>query len=209
MGVASGEITIGHYEIRCPIQGFEQFRRSLVEQVLEEQGGADSGQINCQAITWAEAQESLKMLERYIGLTGKKSQYTAHIPTAREARLEGERPIDHPDRHIDVLAEQGERIGSAGKDVGVVRSGSKSPASKIDTCAPVRIPVVSPAAEVELGVAAGGQGKRRAELRITLDRAPQKVERQGVLLPIEGEQVREGTQVQIVGTEIVRRPFGR
>ena len=67
----------------------EQVCRRLVEASTEEISFANRGQIHCHAVTRAEAQEGLKMLDRETGLAGKDPEHTAPVPTGSEARVEG------------------------------------------------------------------------------------------------------------------------
>jgi hypothetical protein len=85
--------------------------RGLLEPATEEKGFANSVQIGCPAIAGAEAQVSLKRLEREVGLPGKNSEQTAEVPPARMARVEGEATVNQPQRNIDVLAEISEDKG--------------------------------------------------------------------------------------------------
>lgn len=77
MRVAGRENAIGHWETRRGFERREQIGCRLVEPATKELGLANSRQISCKAITRAEAQVGLEMLECEIGLTGKKPEQGA------------------------------------------------------------------------------------------------------------------------------------
>ena len=79
MRITGRENAVGHRETRSPFERFEQLCRRIVEPAAEEVGFANSVQIICPAITRAEAQEGLKMLEREIGFAGKYPENAAPV----------------------------------------------------------------------------------------------------------------------------------
>ena len=85
----------------CQFEPREQVCCRLVETATDEVSFANSVQIICHAITRAEAQAGLEMLEREIGLTAK----TLSTPSSANRRawlgLSVKATVDQPDRGIE------------------------------------------------------------------------------------------------------------
>src|SRR6516225_4875804 len=125
-------------------QRYDQLCRCIVKPAIEEQGVANSDQIECLSIARAEAQRRVKMLERDVGLTSKEPELPAGKPSASKAWVEGETTVDQRDGCIDVLAEVAENEGRDGEDVRVVRVYLKGSPGQIDAFAPVPLRIFGP-----------------------------------------------------------------
>ena len=97
MRVAGSENAIGHRKARRQFERGEQVCRRLVEPAAEEVALRQFRSDKCHAITRAEAQIALKMLEREIGLAGKNPEQCAPVPAAGVARVESEATVDQPE----------------------------------------------------------------------------------------------------------------
>src|SRR5215471_495721 len=113
MRIAGSEDAVGHREGRGKIERREQVCRRLLEPATEEVGFANSVQIDWHTVARAEAEVSLKVFEREIGLPGKNPEQSTPVPPPRQARVEGETPVDQSERDIDVLAKISEDEGRA------------------------------------------------------------------------------------------------
>jgi hypothetical protein len=89
------------------------------------------------AVTRAEAQGRLEVLDREIELAGVSPQSGAPYPTACKARVETKRTVDQPYGDIDVLPERPEHDGSIGEDVWVIPGAPETPPRQIDPLAAV------------------------------------------------------------------------
>src|SRR6516164_7441146 len=101
----------------------------------------------------AEAPVPLEMVDCNIGLTGKQPQKGTPKPPVGKTRPRAERSIHQGDRGIDVLAKIAKQIGTAGKKVGVLRRDTQGAPRQIQPRVTVRLPVIRPAVEIELGMA--------------------------------------------------------
>src|SRR6516165_4939118 len=126
------------------------------------------------------------MVDRNIGLTGEQPHKAASKPALSKAGPDCESSIDQADSGIDLFTKVAERIGYSSEDVRVVRGYSKRAPRQIEARSAVRLPVLGPAVEIELGAAVGCQRKGRTVIRIALDRPPEQVERLNEPVFLEG-----------------------
>src|SRR6516164_3954791 len=209
MRIARGEQAVSQRKSGKLFQRHDQLCRCIGKPAVEEQGVANSDQIECLSIAWAEAQGRVEMLERDVGLTGKKPELPAGKPSASKARIEGETTVDQRDGGIDVLAEVAENEGRDGENVSVVRAYLKGSPGEIDALAPIPLRVFGPAIDVQLRIRPPRYRKGDAVTGIPLNRSLEQVECHGIPFPLPGIEVWEGAQIQIVGCKVVCRPFDR
>ena len=159
-------------------------------------------------ITRAEAQRSLEMLNREVGVPLPQPEPTAAEPPEGETRVKLSGAVDQGGGGIKVFAEISERVGSAAKDIGILPGDPQRPPGKIDAFAAVCRRVLCPSDNVENLVAMRRQGKGRTVTRIAFDRLSKQFQRPLDPSPA-GFVKRQGAQIEIVGSEIARRPFRR
>src|SRR5215469_15421391 len=155
MRITGCENPIGHDEIRSLLQRREQLCRGVVEPTIVKESLANPGQIVCQPIAGAQAQKPLEMLQRQIGLAGKKPNQTAQIPTASKTRIESETAVDQLHCDINVLAIVPEHQSNDSKDAGVVGAALERLSGKLDTCVPITLRLCRPAVYLEQVVTSG------------------------------------------------------
>src|ERR1700730_14709755 len=176
MRIARGESPVGHCKTRSLLQRREQHRCRIIELAFEEIRCTQRDAKDSQAVTRAEAQGGLEVLDRDVGLPGNIPQHGAPHPTAGKAGVEGKRAVDRADGEINVLAKKSEREGGGRKDLGVIWVVAERPSSEIDALATVCLQIIDPAVHFELMVTKGCQGEGGAVMRIAFDRLPEQVE---------------------------------
>jgi hypothetical protein len=133
----------------------EQLRRRFVKPALNEIGVSHRGQRRTDTLARAQAQRGLKMLDREIGLARGEPEIAAHKPTAGEARVERQRPVDQPDHRAGILTEATQHKGGVGEDVRVVIRRLERLPSKVDGPTAGRLRRFSPAVKLSARVTSG------------------------------------------------------
>jgi len=131
MGVAGGEEAICHWVVRILLDGEQQLRRRLTKTPAHEMRDADCRNSRPASGTRAETERGLDMLDRDVGLTRPVPEGAAHLPPAREARIERQRSVHQRHHGANVLAEIGKRSGGIRKGTRVVAGHLQSPPCEI------------------------------------------------------------------------------
>jgi len=119
----------------------------------------------------AETPVPLEMVDRNIGLTGEQPQKGTPKPPVGKTGPRDERSIHQAYGGIDVLAKIAEQISAAGEEVRVVCRDSQRAPRQIQPRVTVRLPVIRPAVEIELGMAMRRQSESVTITGIALNRS--------------------------------------
>jgi hypothetical protein len=87
----------------------------------------------CSPFARVEAQRSLEMLDREIGLPRPQPEPPAPLPTTSETRIEFQAAVEQGDGDINFFAEIGECVSSLTEDIRIVAGYLKCPPCEIDT----------------------------------------------------------------------------
>jgi hypothetical protein len=128
--------------------------------------------------------------------------------TAREARVERQRPVDQSHHGADILIKIGKRESGIGEGDRVVAGDLQRPPPQVDTFAAVRHRILVQAVHASPNVTDRRQGECWPILRIAVDCLAEKA--QPMIDFCHRRQVlRIGAQVEVVGGEIVCRAADR
>ncbi len=169
---------------------------------------ADQAQRRTRSLARAQPQRSLGMLDREIVLTGPQPQDTTQKPAAGEARGERQGAVDQRHHGADILAEIGQNKGGVGQDARVVPRHLERLPGKIDRFAG-GLRLFGPALSDEPHLAHRRQGQRRTA--VPVDRYRLMEQFQSLEKPLFGYWIigRKRAQIEIVGSEVMRRTGGR